>query len=532
MMEKTTVAVIGAGPTGISMLKQLLEDGFDVALFERRDKVGGLWAYDADHGWTTALKDTRANISKYTCGFTDFPMPDKYPPHLSRGQFQEFMQDYVDHFNLSKYIVFNTSVQLVQRNEDDTKWSLQLEGVESGETETREFDKIVFCHGYQTKKNMPSFPGQELYEGEIVHSQQYRSPEAYQDKTVVLLGLATTTGEIAPQLISTARKVYVSHRSGQIVVKRYRNGRPTDLIISWRRRNISQWIARNLPSLHRNMANWAASLLASRTAGFKINPEWRLKPFPSITLRLPGLIEDCLPHLKDGSLTSLHGIKRFLGGKSIEFDDGTVLDDVDSVIFTTGYCADFSLTPFIEISTPKTHNYGGPSIHRLYMNVFPPKYADSCAMLCYSAFGKNNGFSFSDVMSMAISNVWRGVSNLPSYNDMEQWVNTHQDWVAKNWSIEPRLDVSMVKQYEFQPWMHKQAGTGMENLGWGWAGWKFWWKDREMYNLMNHGVETAHMFRYFETGKRKTWDGARDEIIHQNKMVEETFAKSKKVRDD
>lgn len=38
------------------MLKQLLEDGFDVTIFERRDKVGGLWAYDANHGWTTALK--------------------------------------------------------------------------------------------------------------------------------------------------------------------------------------------------------------------------------------------------------------------------------------------------------------------------------------------------------------------------------------------------------------------------------------------------------------------------------------------
>ncbi|KAJ4180724.1 hypothetical protein NW755_011619 [Fusarium falciforme] len=272
---------------------------------------------------------------------------------------------------------------------------------------------------------MPHFPGQETYEGEIVHSQQCRSPEAYQEKTVVLLGLATTTGEIAPQLISTARKVYVSHRSGQIVVKRYRNGRPTDLIILWRRRNIRQWIARNLPALHRNMENWAASLLASRTAGFKIDPEWRLKQFPSITLRLPGLIEDCLSHLQDGSLTSLHGIKRFIGGKSIEFDDGTVLDDVDSVIFTTGYRADFSLTPFIETSIPKAHNYGGPPIHRLYMNVFPPKYADSCAMLCYSAFGKNNGFSFSDVMSMAISNVWRGVSDLPSYKEMEQWVDTH-----------------------------------------------------------------------------------------------------------
>lgn len=194
------------------MLKQLLEDGFDVTLFERRDKVGGLWAYDADHGWTTALKGeyiswlaacgllTEMRNVRYSgkhqqvymrihrfsnarqsvpyleslYASTDTDSSIEYPPHLSRGQFQEFMQDYVDHFDLIKYIIFNTSVKLVQRNEDDTKWNLQLERVESGETETRDFDKIVFCHGYQTEKKMPSFPGQETYEGEIVHSQQYR----------------------------------------------------------------------------------------------------------------------------------------------------------------------------------------------------------------------------------------------------------------------------------------------------------------------------------------------------------------------
>ncbi|KAM0542946.1 hypothetical protein ACHAPJ_012552 [Fusarium lateritium] len=161
--------------------------------------------------------------------------------------------------------------------------------------------------------------------------------------------------------------------------------------------------------------------------------------------------------------------------------------------------------------------------------MFPPKYADSCAMLCYSAYGKNNGFSFSDVISMAISNVWRGVSDLPSRDEMEQWVDEHQQWLAKNCEKEPGLDVSMVKQYEFQPWIHQTAGTGMENLGWGWAGWKFWWNDRKMYNMMNHGVETAHMFRYFETGKRKTWEGARDEIIHQNSVVAENFS-SKKIK--
>lgn len=119
---------------------------------------------------------------------TDTNRTAEYPPHLSRGQFQEFMQDYVDQFDLNKYIVFNTSVKFVQRNEDDTKWAVQIEGVESGETETRHFDKIVFCHGYQTEKKMPHFQGQETYEGEIVHSQQYRrSVSAAETKPYTLL---------------------------------------------------------------------------------------------------------------------------------------------------------------------------------------------------------------------------------------------------------------------------------------------------------------------------------------------------------
>lgn len=44
-----------AGPSGLSMLKQLREDGFAVTLFERRNKVGGLWAYSEDKRYTTAL---------------------------------------------------------------------------------------------------------------------------------------------------------------------------------------------------------------------------------------------------------------------------------------------------------------------------------------------------------------------------------------------------------------------------------------------------------------------------------------------
>jgi dimethylaniline monooxygenase (N-oxide forming) len=70
-----------------------------------------------------------------------------------------------------------------------------------------------------------------------------------------------------------------------------------------------------------------------------------------------------------------------------------------------------------------------------------------------------------------------------------------------------------------QHFLHDAAGTGMENLGYGWKGWKFFIHDPKMSWLMNNGVETAHAFRYFETAKRRTWEGAREAIIKANEAV-------------
>lgn len=86
--------------------------------------------------------------------------------------FQEYMEDYAKHFDLMKDIVFNTTVCKVVRNEDDTKWKLEIE--RSGKLEMVEFDKVALCHGYQTEAVMPQFEGQEKFEGPIIHSQNYR----------------------------------------------------------------------------------------------------------------------------------------------------------------------------------------------------------------------------------------------------------------------------------------------------------------------------------------------------------------------
>jgi dimethylaniline monooxygenase (N-oxide forming) len=335
-------------------------------------------------------------------------------------------------------------------------------------------------------------------------------------KKVVVVGVSSTASDIISALLPVASKVYMSHRRGALIVPKWRKGFPPDLMVSWRRRQIGVFLQRTFPKFSQWLVDRLVGLMIKQMWS-DLDPAWRLLPPPSLSLAPRALSENTVNALRDGSLTSLHGIKRFVGPRSIEFADGTVLDDIDIVVCATGYQADFSAAPFLDRSRPS--NYDGPDFVRLWMNLFPPKYADSMALLCYSAFGKNNGFSFSDVTSMAVSNFWRGVYPRPTVEEMEKNIDSHHDWVASRWRLDNYMDTSAVKTGEYQAFLHKAAGTGMENLGWGWKGWKFWFKDPKMSWMMNHGVETSHAFRYFETGKRKAWPGARDAIIHMNDLV-------------
>lgn len=92
---------------------------------------------------------------------------------MKAAHFQEFMEDYAKHFDLLKDIVFDTTVRRVARNEADTKWLVQVEK-QGGAVEELEFDKVALCHGYQTLAKMPTYPGQDKFEGVLIHGQAFR----------------------------------------------------------------------------------------------------------------------------------------------------------------------------------------------------------------------------------------------------------------------------------------------------------------------------------------------------------------------
>jgi dimethylaniline monooxygenase (N-oxide forming) len=61
-------------------------------------------------------------------------------------------------------------------------------------------------------------------------------------------------------------------------------------------------------------------------------------------------------------------------------------------------------------------------------------------------------------------------------------------------------------------------------LGYGWKAWKFWWKERELCDLIMAGVSLPYVYRLSE-GRRKRWGGAGEAIVRINKEAKEYGSK-------
>lgn len=65
------VAVIGMGPAGLAVVKELKEVGISVTGFDRLSKVGGRWSLTGED--TGVYEELYFNISKRGACFSDFP---------------------------------------------------------------------------------------------------------------------------------------------------------------------------------------------------------------------------------------------------------------------------------------------------------------------------------------------------------------------------------------------------------------------------------------------------------------------------
>lgn len=207
------VAVIGAGVSGLSSIKCCLDEGLEPTCFERSTDIGGLWKFTetSKDGMTGVYKSLVTNVCKEMSCYSDFPFQEDYPNFMNQEKFWNYLQEFAERFDLRKYIRFRTTVCSITKRPDFSEtgqWDVVTETEEKQETAV--FDAVMVCTGHFLNPRLPleSFPGIHKFKGHILHSQEYKFPECFRDKRVLVIGLGNTGGDVAVELSRMAAQVH------------------------------------------------------------------------------------------------------------------------------------------------------------------------------------------------------------------------------------------------------------------------------------------------------------------------------------
>lgn len=317
------VCIIGAGPSGITAAKHLLQVGHtNFVVYDKNDQVGGLWIYSPESSHSSVYETAHIISSKALSQYHDYPMPDHYPDYPSHRLLLEYFQSYADHFGVTETVQFNTCVEKAEKQADDT-WQITLD---TGAVET--FDYLIVANGHHWHPRMPEYSG--TFSGEVMHSHYYKTHLPYRDQRVLIIGGGNSACDIAVDVSRHASKTAVSWRRGYYVVPKFMFGIPTDVFAKR-----VQWI----PSVIRRRLHHLSWWLV--TGG---NQRYGLPaPDHAITETHPTINSSLLYHLRHGDIEVRPDVQKF-ERQTVHFVDGTQ-DDYDAIIVATGYQVSF---PFFD----------------------------------------------------------------------------------------------------------------------------------------------------------------------------------------
>jgi len=122
-------------------------------------------------------------MKELTC-YSDFPMPGDFPNYLHHCKLLEYLRMYAERFQLEQYIRFDVEVVSVEQELDggEGRWTVTTRkttrtspgGTDCTDTTSQLFDAVMVCAGINSHAHMPSFEGQNEFNGQLIHSANYR----------------------------------------------------------------------------------------------------------------------------------------------------------------------------------------------------------------------------------------------------------------------------------------------------------------------------------------------------------------------
>jgi NADPH-dependent 2,4-dienoyl-CoA reductase/sulfur reductase-like enzyme len=304
--ERFDAVVIGAGPAGLAVGRELRRAGVRHVILERGEGAG--------HTWANLYDSLTLHTGKHMSALPGLSLPRSAPLFVPRASFVEYLRDYARAFELP--IRTRTTVTSAARH--DEGWTIDTT---AGQLRAR---ALVVATGIVSNPRAPHFAGQEEFRGHIMHAVEYRRPDPFAGRRVLVIGVGNSGAEIASELARAGVEVTIAVRSGANVVPRAMFGVPIQYLSFW---------LRKLPRPAQVAIAAAVGRLTEVRRGPPVLPRPAHSPLDAIPVIGFGLVDA----IRAGQVKVAGGIDAFTAD-GVRFLDGTSAG-FDTVILATGYAA-------------------------------------------------------------------------------------------------------------------------------------------------------------------------------------------------
>jgi dimethylaniline monooxygenase (N-oxide forming) len=413
------IAVIGGGWCGLTALKELKAYGFkNVRMLEASTDIGGQW--DLKNEMAQTWSKVRCNISKMNMHYPDFPYPidPKEPLHATIDELHEYLHRYAKAFDLFPNIQFRSKVHAIEptdpKNKTSSKWKVRY--TYSGDGQPKEvvetFDRVVVCTGRFGRPRIPPLAGN--FAGEIKMLTDIKNMN-FEGKKMIVVGNSISAIDVMElSCLSGAKHITCVYRTPRYYVP--------------------MWLPDGTPFEQTSRKYADSSLIRKRLdkGGLQLSRYGFVKPNDAEVAsgKMKTGISLCRSFeywVKTGKIRGCHGTITNCEGKKVTLSDGSVIEDVDTILFTTGFEPDIPILPrdiFQQIYRPEVKERR----FLLYLLTFVPGwYNQSLAFIGIQPIVESNPTMF-ELQSRMIGHFWSGAKTLlpqSTEETQQKWIYTH-----------------------------------------------------------------------------------------------------------
>jgi NADPH-dependent glutamate synthase beta subunit-like oxidoreductase len=486
------VCVIGAGPSGLTTIKQLLDEGLEVVCFEKSDDIGGIWHRHAgDDDEMKVYDDLVLSISLKLMAFSDFMVDDRQ--FVGRKGYLEYLHRYADHYALERHARLNSAVEYVRPV--GSEWLVAVRS--EGKTVEHLFDAVAICSGPFRERNM-EVEHLADFRGAVVHSSRYRNNEKYRGKKVLVVGLTESGADVVREISDVTQACTLALRSRSYLVPRLFGGKYSTDMFTFRASAYEFFVRATdvpfaMPSLFEDEhVSRQEFLEAARLSGlirFGLGPvgaaeegpdavntlgeplwplkldlgtelnkehlrlinEWNRKCNGGTGCYIPRVIfcknVSFIPNIANGKIrVDDSGIER-IDGRTVHFRGGHV-EEFDAIVLCTGFKPNFSLLRDIDVPENNVRN--------LWKHTFHPACDGRLALIGFTRPYTGGIPICAEMQARYFALLCTGKVRLPA--DVRERIKREKAWEEKFTEYSPRHVESIPSQVLYLDSIAKEIG--------------------------------------------------------------------------